>query len=55
MIFSDSSCRGNSIRVDMTDPERTYLNRSDLYALGLNNDSASSAMVPLSILTVVVR
>jgi hypothetical protein len=47
MIFSDSSCRGNSIRVDMTDPQRTYLGRDELYALGLNNDSASSAMVPL--------
>jgi hypothetical protein len=46
MVFNDDGCRGDSIRVDLKDPDGTYWSKSDIEHGGLKNDRANSVMVP---------
>jgi len=49
MVFKYEDCEGDSIRVNMDDPEgRTkHMNRGDIHWSGMTNDQAASVMVPV--------
>jgi hypothetical protein len=53
MVFKDSNCRGDSMRVDIPNGEEAYMDLDAITRAGLGkknqkgNDTASSAMVPL--------